>query len=81
MRTLTIEAKSRDSADGFSTALKGFDPELVETEHGEFAVKVALSRETDVVAVLNALVDHVNKRADGAAVVALGDRRHTLKAD
>ena len=80
MRTLTIEARSRDSADGFYTALKEFGPELVETECGEFAVKVDLSRDTNVHDVLNALVDHVSERDGGSAVVALGDERHILKA-
>jgi hypothetical protein len=80
MRTLTIEAKSCDSADRFYAAVKEFHPELVETEHGQFAVKIALDTDTDVLAVLNALVDHMNERADGPAVVALDDRRHTLIA-
>jgi hypothetical protein len=80
MRTLTIEAKSRDSADRFYAAVEDFGPELVETQHGEFAVKIPLNRETDVVSVLNALIDHMNERADGPAVVALGDRRHMLHA-
>jgi hypothetical protein len=80
MRTLTIEAKSRDSADRFYAAVKEFDPELIETESGEFAVRIALDTERDVVAVLNALVDHMNERAEGSAVVALDDRRHMLNA-
>ena len=80
MRTLTIEAKSRDSAERFYAAVKEFHPELVETGPGEFAVRIALDSERDVVAVLNALVDHMNERADGPAVVALDDRRHMLNA-
>ena len=79
MRKLTIEAKSRESAYGFYTALKDFHPELIETKYRQYAVRIAVFPQTDVVAVLNALVDYMtDKGRSPAVVVALDDRRHTL---
>ena len=79
MQTLTIEAKSLESAARFVAALKEFGPELVETESGGCHVTVDLRRgNVDIVALLNAIRQEVIDRDEGAAVVSLDQAKHTL---
>ena len=81
MKTITIEARGRESALGFVTALEEFRPRLVETEAGDFHVAIDLTgTHIDVVALLTAIQQHVIDRDDGSAVVNLDQQMHTLHA-
>jgi hypothetical protein len=71
MQTLTIEALSLESARGLYEALKGFDPELIETEN-VYRVRLALGRgDQATVEALNAIERHVMHRSDGPARIEM----------
>jgi hypothetical protein len=75
---LTINARSLGSAVGFFVALSRFHPEAAEHEDGTYSVAVALGSDTDIVAVLHALAQHVTARGDGPARVELDGRRYSM---
>jgi hypothetical protein len=78
MQLLTIDAASRESANGFLMALAAFEPKLVEAE-GRYQVKVALSgSDRDILRVLRALEDHVTERGGGPAKVQFDEHSYTL---
>lgn len=73
MQTLIMEAISLESARGFRAALSGFNGKLTH-EAGTYQVTVMLDGNENIVAVLDALAEHVTQRGDGPAVVELGGR-------
>jgi hypothetical protein len=80
MRSLTIEAVSADSAQGFRSALSEFETELVETEDGRYLVKVALTgSDRAIVLVLHALEDYLTRRGDGPAKLRLEGTEYTMR--
>lgn len=79
MQTLTIKAKTLESAHGFLTGLAGFRAELQEAEDGSYLVQIALGRsDREIIAVLNAIEEYVTNRAEGPAEVGLAGRSYTL---
>ena len=79
METLTIRAANQESARGFCAALADFQTELEDTETGTFLVTVTLGgSKREMLAVLRALEECVAQRAEGPAVVGLGDQTYTL---
>lgn len=78
MQTLTIKAKSEESARGFLRGLSGFSVELLEGESGSYLVEIDLrGPDCDIIAVLNALQAYVSSRAEGPALVDVSG--HTYK--
>jgi hypothetical protein len=79
MQSLTIEARSLESAREFCAALSEFDAELAETGNGGYQVKVAFAAgNRAILRVLRALEDHVTERADGPAKLDLDGRGYTI---
>ena len=78
VQTLTIKARSTESARGLLVALSMFHPELVEGEDGGQSVMVDLGNDQDIVAVLNALERYVSDRAHGPVPLELGGRTYTM---
>ncbi|HJP59935.1 MAG TPA: hypothetical protein VJ865_08040 [Gemmatimonadaceae bacterium] len=79
MQTLTIKARSEESARGFLTGLAGFPAELFESADGSYLVEIALDgRDCEIVAVLNALEDYVSRCGEGPAEVDLSGRSYKL---
>lgn len=82
MQTLTIKAVSLASARSFRDSLEGFQTELVESEHGTYLVNVNFSGgDREIVSVLDALQEHVTRRADGPATIGLAGRNYELHPD
>jgi hypothetical protein len=78
LQTLTIKARSTESARGLLDALSMFHPELVEGEDGGQSVVVDLGNDRDIIAVLNALERCVSDRADGPVPLELEGRTYTM---
>lgn len=78
MEKLTIKAASPESARQFCAALADFQTELEDTETGPLVTVTIGGTKREMLAVLRALEDCVSQRAEGAAVVGLGDQTYTL---
>ena len=79
MQTLTIEARTRESARDLYTALSAFRVSLWESDDGPCRVEVTLGRsDREIVELLNAIEAHVTERRAGAARIRLNDRTYTL---
>ena len=79
MQTLTINAVTLESAEGFIAGLAGFDASLVETTDGGYLVEISLGHgDREIVAVLNALADHVKHREQRPVEVDLAGRTYEL---
>lgn len=80
MESLVIHAVSRESAEGFCSALagSGFRPKLVVGGDGHCQVEIPLGgSETEIIDALNALEAHVSARGDPARL-GLNGNRYTL---
>lgn len=82
MRTLSIEAASRESAYALCGALDGFGARVLEQAPPEACVvRVELEGEHGrIAALLRAIQDYVAARGDGPAVIELDGRSHLLDA-
>jgi hypothetical protein len=79
VQTLTVEARSLKSAQGIELALVGFERKLV-ADDGHYVVHVTLpAGDRGIVAVLNALADHVSERGTTARI-NLDGQSYTLEA-
>jgi hypothetical protein len=79
MQTLTIKARTLESARGFVTGLAGFNTELDEADDGSYLVQITLGGpDSDIIAVLNALEDYVTNRSQEPAEVGLAGRTYEL---
>lgn len=78
MERLTIKAASKESARQFCTALADFQTELEDTETGTVVTVTIGGTNQEMLAVLRALEECVSQRAEGPAVVGLGDQIYTL---
>jgi hypothetical protein len=78
MRSLTVEAKSLDSARGLYEALAAFEPKLTRSEQKGFQVTVELGTDRQMIAVLDEIERHVSERQAGPARVELDGRNYTL---
>lgn len=79
MESFVIHAASRESAEGFCSALSGFGAKLVEGETGRCQVEIPVARSNrKILEALNALEAYVSSRGDGAARVDVDGRRYTL---
>lgn len=78
MERLTITAASHESARQFCAALAGFQTELEDTEAGALVTVTFSGARREMLAVLRALEECVSQRAEGPAVVGLGDQTYTL---
>jgi hypothetical protein len=80
MKTLTIEARSLESARAIEAALRDFEHELM-VEDGRYCVSVAVpAGNQGIVALLNALQEYVQERADGPAHISLGGESYVMEA-
>jgi hypothetical protein len=78
VKSLTIEAKSAESAVRLAGALEQFHPELSGSDLTGFRITVQLGSESHVVAVLDALEDYVTARSDGPAAVELDGKHYRV---
>jgi len=79
MQTLTVKAKTRESAQGFLTGLASFNAELHEAEDGSYLIEIILGGpDCEIIAVLNALEDYVTNRSLEPAEVGLAGRTYKL---
>jgi hypothetical protein len=79
VESLVIHAASRESAEGFSSALSGLHPRLVEGEEGRIRVEIPLGGgNRQVLQALRMLEAYVSARGDGPARLDLGDQHYTL---
>jgi hypothetical protein len=81
MRAITVEARSFESARALQDALSEFHAKLIGTEDEGYRVSIELGAESQIIAVLDALEQHVAERHDGPARVELDGRRYTMHAD
>jgi len=81
MRSMTIEARSLQSARALYSALSEFQPEMTGSDYEGYRVSIELgSSDGQIVAVLDLLEKHVSERATEPARVELDGRRYTLHA-
>jgi hypothetical protein len=79
-RGITIEAKSLESAQGLYAALSAFGPQLTGARGQGYRVTIDLARsERQIVAILDALEEHVRQKAGGLARVEVDGRRYTMR--
>jgi hypothetical protein len=79
MESLVIHAVSRESAEGFCSALSGFQAKLVEGEDGRCQVEIPVGRSNkEILEALGALEAYVSSRSDGPAQLDVDGRRYTL---
>jgi hypothetical protein len=79
MQTLTVKAKTRESAQGFLRGLASFKAELHEAEDGSYLIEIILGGpDCEIIAVLNALEDYVTNRGQEPAEVGLAGRTYEL---
>jgi len=79
MQTLTIKARTLESARGFLAGLASFDAELHEADDGSYLVEITLGGPAcEIVSVLNALEELVTNRVREPAEVGLAGRTYTL---
>jgi hypothetical protein len=81
MRSLTVDAKTRESADALYAALSAFRAEITGGDGDGYRVTVELRNDREVVSILDVLMRHVSDRSDGPARVGLDGRKYTLHAD
>jgi hypothetical protein len=80
MEKLTIKAASQESAQQFCAALADFQCDIEDSETGPLVTVTLDGTKREMLAVLRALEECVSQRAEGAAVVELGDQTYTLHA-
>ena len=81
MQKLTVDASSKEVAQGLFSALAGFSPEIVGRADGGYQIVVALGgRDAQIIAILSALERHVTERGNGPAKIDLAGRSYTLHA-
>jgi hypothetical protein len=79
VQTLTIKARTLQSAQGFVTGLASFNAELQEGDDGSYLVQITLTGpDCEIIAVLNALEDYVTNRSQEPAEVGLAGRTYEL---
>jgi hypothetical protein len=82
MRAFTVEARSLDSARGIRDALFQFRPQLTGSDEEGYRISIELGEaDSEILAVLNALEQHVTERAAGPARVELDGRGYMMHAD
>ena len=78
MDSLVIHAASRDSAEGFCSALSALRATLIQGENGRYRVEIPVDGDREILAVLSAIESYVCARADGPARLDLDGHRYTL---
>jgi hypothetical protein len=78
MQTLTIKARTLQSAQGFVAGLASFNAELREADGSYFVEIVLGGPDCEIIAVLNALEDYVTNRSQEPAEVGLAGRTYEL---
>jgi hypothetical protein len=80
MRTISIES-TPEAAHALSAALAAFGPHVSEKEPGGPVVRVEVTGgSSQIVAILNAIQEHVNARADGPTLIDLDGRSYVMDA-
>jgi hypothetical protein len=79
MRSLVIEAKSAESALAMHAALAEFHAELLGDDLDGYHVAVDVGEsDSQVVALLDRLQEHINARNDCSGAIELDGRRYTV---
>ena len=82
MKTLSIEARTAETAQGLCSALANFEPEVVEQDPETFVVSVdlSLSGGADIGSVLSAIQQYVASCHAGSALIDLDGRTYMMEA-
>jgi hypothetical protein len=82
MKTLSIEARTAETAQGLRSALADFEPEVIEQDQETFAVRVdlALYGGADIGSVLRAIQQYVASYQTGSALIDLDGCTYTMEA-
>jgi hypothetical protein len=79
MQTLTVKARTLESAHGFLSGLGRFDAVLQEANDGSYLIEITLGGpDCEIIAVLNALEDYVTNRGREPAEVELAGRTYKM---
>ena len=79
MRSLTIDARSLQSAQALYNALSSFLPELIGDDQSGYRVTVPLgTSDRQIIEILDAIERHVTERDSGPARVELEGRQYIL---
>jgi hypothetical protein len=79
LKRISIEARSRESAEGFVTALDGFRRELVSNGEG-YRVEIVIATSAEVGPILRALHGHLTASGCASTPVDLDGRRYMFHA-
>jgi hypothetical protein len=81
LRSLTVDAKSVQSAQALYEALSPFQPELLGDDQEGYRVNIPLSgSDCEIIDVLNVLQQHLSKRSAGLTRVQLDGHTYTMDA-
>jgi hypothetical protein len=81
MRSISIEAASPESAHALSAALAAFGPHVSEQDPGGLVVQLEITGgSSEIVAILNAIQEHLKARAEGATLIDLDGRSYLMDA-
>jgi hypothetical protein len=81
-QTLTIRAGTAEIADGLFVVLGRFHPEMNPSDLGGYDVTVTIDQnQNQLVAILNALQDHVTQESNGPAQIEFDGHKYSLEAE
>ncbi|HEV8103847.1 MAG TPA: hypothetical protein VGP69_08945 [Gaiellaceae bacterium] len=82
MKTLSIEARTTETAEGLRSALANFNTEVIEQDAETFVVRVDLSLHggVDIGSVLTAIRQYVASCQAGSALIDLDGRTYMMEA-
>jgi hypothetical protein len=82
MKTLSIEARTAETAQGLRSALADFGPKVIEQDPETFVVRVDLSPHggADIGSVLRAVQQYVRSCQAASALIELDGRTYTIEA-
>ena len=81
MRTISIEAASPESARALSAVLAAFGPHVSEQDPGGLVVQVEIrGGSSQIVAILNAIQEHVSARTAGPTRIDLDGSSYVMEA-
>ena len=82
MKSLSIEARTAETADRLRSALADFDPEVIEQDPETFVVRVDLSLHggAGIGSVLSAIQRYIASYQAGSALIELDGRTYMMEA-
>jgi hypothetical protein len=82
VKTLSIEARTAETAQALRSALAAFNAEMIEQGPETFVVRVDLSpnSDTDIGSVLSAIQQYVAEQQAGSALIDLDGRTYMMES-